>query len=246
MNQTIELLKEHVSVRSFTNRKLTQEQVEELVVSAQSASTASFLQAYTIIGIEEEEEKKKISKLAGDHAFITEGSHFFIFCADLQRHFALSKELKIDIQPTLDGIDAILVGSIDATLAAQNMTIAAESMGLGVCYIGGVRDNIEKISEILNLPEYVFPIYGLVIGYPNEKNNHKPRLPMNSIYHINEYKRDMKTDLDDYEKETTLYYSDRSNDKKDRSWGENTLRALARHPRLSMKKFLNSKGWAKR
>ncbi|HJG23416.1 MULTISPECIES: nitroreductase family protein [Enterococcus] len=77
----------------------------------------------------------------------------------MQRLHRLSQERNIDIQPMLEGVDAILAGAIDASLAAQNMTVAAESMGLGVCYIGGIRDAIVEISDLLELPEYVFPVF---------------------------------------------------------------------------------------
>lgn len=246
MNQTIETILNHVSVRSFTEQALTEEQIRQLVTAAQAASSASFQQAYSIIGVTDPELKQKIAEHAGNQPFISEGGHFFVFCADVNRHKQMAEELDMDISETIEGIDAALVGAIDATLAAQNLVIAAESMGLGVCYIGGVRDGIIKISELLDIPEYVFPVFGLVVGYPNERNDTKPRIPFEGIYHINRYNSDTKKILKQYDETTKLYYANRSESKSNRTWSKTAIGSFARHPRSFMKDFLNRKGWAKR
>lgn len=246
MNETIDLLQKHVSVRQFSDKKMSEAQVKELILSAQAASSSSFLQAYSIIGIEEEELKRKIARLAGNQPFIAEGSHFFIFCADMQRLNKLAKKRNVDIQLTLEGIDATLVGTVDASLAAQNMTIAAESMGMGVCYIGGIRDTIVEISEMLELPEYVFPIFGLVIGYPKVRNDLKPRMPITGIYHVNKYNNETDRVVDEYEEQTKNYYAHRTGGAKKHSWAESVLSSLKRLPRTETKPFLNQQGMAKK
>ncbi len=86
----------------------------------------------------------------------------------------------IDLTETLSGIDASIVGAVDASLAAQNLAIAAESMGLGICYIGGVRDAIIEITELLDLPDYVYPVFGIAVGHPIETNE-------NHGYHLKEF-----------------------------------------------------------
>lgn len=246
MNQTIETILNHVSVRSFTSQPLTENQIGQLITSAQAASTASFQQSYSIIGVTNPELKQKIAEYAGNQPFIAEGGHFFVFCADVNRHKQMAIESDMDISETIEGIDAALVGTIDATLAAQNLVIAAESMGLGVCYIGGVRDGIIKISELLDIPEYVFPVFGLVVGYPNERNDTKPRIPFEGIYHTNRYNRNTKEILKQYDETTKLYYANRSGIKSNRTWSETAIGSFARLPRTFMKDFLNGKGWAKR
>ncbi|MBM1152800.1 oxygen-insensitive NADPH nitroreductase [Enterococcus durans] len=246
MNETTELLKKHVSVRQFLDKKINEDQVKELILAAQSASSASFLQAYTIIGIEDDKLKGKIAELAGNQPFISEGSHFFVFCADLQRLHRLSQERNIDIQPMLEGVDAILAGAIDASLAAQNMTVAAESMGLGVCYIGGIRDAIVEISDLLELPEYVFPVFGLVVGYPKAKNELKPRIPMAGIYHIDKYNKDTDEISNEYEETTRRYYTNRIGNSSNKTWGDGTVNSFHRLSRMGMKDYLNKQGLAKK
>lgn len=247
MNQTIETILNHVSVRSFTNQPLTEEQIKQLVLSAQAASTASYQQAYSIIGVSDQELKEKLAKEAGNQPFIAEGGHFFVFCADLNRHKQIAEEMGIDITETIEGIDATFVGAIDASLAAQNMVIAAESMGLGVCYIGGVRDGILNISELLNIPDHVFPVYGLVVGYPKgERSELKPRLPFQAIYHENRYDNNKLDIIKDYDEATGSYYAKRSGGPIDRRWSKTAIGSLKRLPRTFIKDYLNGKGWAKR
>lgn len=143
----------------------------------------------------------------------------------------MAEDLEIDITETIEGIDAALVGAIDASLASQNLVIAAESMGLGVCYIGGVRDAIIEISELLDIPDYVFPVFGLVVGYPAKRNDHKPRIPFEGIYHTNGYNSNTKEIIKQYDETTKLYYENRSGNKQSRTWSDTAIGSLARLPR---------------
>ncbi|MFV0559668.1 MAG: oxygen-insensitive NADPH nitroreductase [Enterococcus sp.] len=247
MNKTMETQVNHVSVRSFTEQVLSEEQIKELVTVAQSASSSNFQQAYSIIDIQEQTLREQIAELAGNQPFLAKGGNLFIFCADVHRQSQLSKEQEIDIQKILGGMETTLLATIDASVAAQNMVVAAESMGLGACYIGGVRDGIVEISELLDLPEYVYPAFGLIIGYPQgEKNALKPRLPFEAVYHQNKYSQDKKELIDQYEETTKAYYEERSGKKENRTWGNSTVGSFVRKPRKFMKEFLNSKGFAKR
>ena len=91
-----------------------------------------------------------------------------------------------------------MVALIDASLAAQNAAIAAESMGMGICYIGGIRNDLEAVSELLGLPDRVIPLFGLAVGYPEGNSDVKPRLPFQAIYHEDSYQKEeekMKQDL---------------------------------------------------
>lgn len=157
----------------------------------------------------------------------------------------MSEELNIDIEQTIQGVDATIVGAVDTSLAAQNMVIAAESMDLGMCYIGGVRDGIIEISELLELPDYVYPVFGLVVGYPSEENDKKPRIPFEGIYHENKYNLDKMHIIKQYNKDTNTYYSVRSGESSDRSWAKTAISSLNRLPRTFIKDFLNKKGLSK-
>lgn len=245
MNQTLTTIRQHVSVRSFTSEKLTQDEIKTLVTTAQTASTSSYQQAYSIIGITDDEVKSKIADYAGNQSFIKRAPQLFIFVADLHRNYEVAKHLGIDLAKTVEGIDETITGAIDAALAAQNMVIAAESMGLGACYIGGVRDGIEQISTLLEIPNYAYPVFGLVIGHPKHKNDLKPRLPFEGIYTTNKYFDDESETIKKYNEATQLYYQQRSGTKSNRTWASTVMKGLYNRPRAFMKDFLNKHGLAK-
>jgi len=242
MNETIQLLLNHVSVRKFKDQKLTKEQIDLLLKSAQAASSASHEQAYSIIEVTDPEIRKQLVEPCGGQEWTTQG-HYFVFCGDFYRHQKLAKKYDTDIQDSLDSIDTLVKGVVDATLAAQNFIIAAESMGLGICVIGGVRDGIETVDKLLQLPDHVYPVFGLIVGYPDERNDSKPRLPQNAIYHQNTYETNKEEALKEYDEIIRAYYKKRN---KDRTWSKSTTEAFSKYPRLYMKKYLQRKGWAKK
>ena len=246
MNQTIETMLAHKSIRAFKNEPLTDEQVHTLVKAAQSASTSSYIQAYTIIGVKDEAKKRKIAKLAGDQSYVEKNGHFFVFCADYNRHHAAAEMHGTDITETTQTTEKFMVGLIDAALAAQNASIAAESMGLGICYIGGIRNALEEVSEVLNLPDYVVPLFGLCVGYPEQDPDVKPRLPLRNIYHVDEYEQDQdvfKDSLREYDETISSYYTDRTGGQRTGGWSSLMANKLTSPVRTYMKKFLEKKGF---
>lgn len=247
MNETIETILNHSSVRQFQDIALTEQQVMDLVKAAQAASSASFQQAYSIIGINDKLIKEEIRKFSGNQQFIVKNGHFFVFCADLYRHKKMARKIGIDNSETISGIDAVILGAVEASLAAQNMAIASESMGLGICYVGGIRDGAVGVSACLGLPSHVIPIFGFAVGYPQNKNEKKPRLPFEIVYHENTYESDsniLNDQLTQYDKIMSDYYQRRSTNKRNTNWSEHTIRKSNRHSRLFMKDFINKKGFA--
>ncbi|MFD1418289.1 NADPH-dependent oxidoreductase [Companilactobacillus keshanensis] len=244
-NKTIDKLLKHVSVRSFTDEPLSDDVVKRLVRAAQAASTASFQQSYSIIDVVDHKLREKVTKASRNQLFMNQGGRLFIFCADLNRNDRMAQNLGLDVTQTIEGSDATLAGTIDATLAAQNMVISAESMDLGVCFIGGVRDNIAEVSELLNIPEHVFPVYGLVIGHPKgQLNKIKPRLPFEAVYHQNKYLDKMDI-VKKYDERTSDYYNDRYGHETDRSWSRTAVNSLIKLPRFFIRKYLNNQNLSK-
>lgn len=246
MNETINLLQNHVSIRKFKDEELSAEQITAIIKSAQMAPTSSFMQAYSIIGIKNKETKEKLAELAGNQPYVATNGHFFVFCADYYRH-KLGAELEKYNEPlALESTEKFLVGAVDATLAAQNAVIAAESMGLGTVYIGGIRSNIEKVSTLLKLPEHVIPIVGLAVGYPDQQSSIKPRLPMENVYHVDEYEQNkgiIKDQLHNYNEIISAYYSERTNGVRADRWTEQMTNMLAAEKRVTLKSFLATKGF---
>lgn len=249
MNEVIETILNHRSVRKFKNIPLTRDQIETIVSCAQAASTSSFIQAYSIIGVTDIEKKKQLAVASGNQQYVLDNGHLFVFCADLYRHEFIGKMENADVIPTLESMEKFMVALIDAALAAQNAAIAAESMGMGICYIGGIRNHLLKVCEILELPDRVIPLFGLVVGYPDQETNKKPRLPIQHIYHENTYENDMekyKKELDEYNKVVSEYYKDRTKGKRTDTWTGQMAKMLEKRVRMYMKDFIEEKGFGKR
>ena len=246
MNQTIETILNHRSVRKFTDKELTQEQIRLLVESAQSASTSSFVQAYSIIGVKDKEKKKKLAELAGNQQYVENNGHLFVFCADLYRHTVASEMegKKESAQDSIESTEKFMVSLIDVALASQNMAIAAESLGMGICYIGGIRNNLVGVSQLLKTPDHVLPVFALVVGYPDQQTEKKPRAPFQHIYHENEYEQDVekyKQELQEYNNEITAYYQERTNGKRTDTWTAQMAANFEQKSRMYMKEFVHEK-----
>ena len=248
MNETIETILNHRSIRSFEDKLLSEEQIQTIVQCAQSASSSSYIQAYSIIGVNDPEKKAKLAEIAGPQTYVEKNGHLFIFCADLHRHIIASKMEEVNINEAIESTEIFMVGCIDAALAAQNAAIAAESMGLGICYIGGIRNNLTEVAELLHIPNKVIPLFGLVVGYPKNYSAQKPRLPMENVYHENEYLNDESTfenQLKDYNEVISNYYQVTTNGARKDTWTTQVTNMLSKKSRLYMKDFIEKQGLKK-
>lgn len=249
MNQTIETLLSHRSIRKFEDRALSGEQIRTIVESAQAASTSSFIQAYSIIGVKNPETKKKLAELAGNQPYVEENGHFFVFCADLHRHDVLAEMEGVTIDESLESTEKFMVAVIDAALAAQNAVIAAESMGLGAVYIGGLRNSLKEVSELLKTPQRVLPLFGLAVGYPAQNPDKKPRIHFEHVYHEDVYETDenvYKKELKEYNELISEYYRERTSGKRSDTWTGQMASMLSKPTRMYMKEFTETKGFNKR
>jgi FMN reductase (NADPH) len=241
MNQVIETMLQHRSVRRFKDKTLDREQIELIVKSAQAASTSSFIQAYSIIGITDNQKKQQLAELAGNQTYVAANGHFFVFCADLHRHHVIGELENADLKDSIESTEKFMVALIDAALAAQNASIAAESMGLGICYIGGIRNDLEAVKELLKTPEHVVPLFGLAVGYPDQETDLKPRLPLEHVYMENEYEQDhnkFAAQLEEYNKITSDYYRERTGGKREDTWTDQMAKMLGRKSRMYMREFV--------
>ncbi len=188
-NDSLKTLLSHRSVRSYLSDPLPPGTLEWLVAAAQSAASSANLQTWSVVAIEDQERKEELFKLANNQAPVKQAPLFLVWLADLARlaHLADSRGLPHD---TLEYLELFVKATVDASLAAQNATLAAESLGLGTLYIGALRNNTREVAALLNLPSFVFPVFGLCVGYPNPETQAaiKPRLPQSAILHRETYK----------------------------------------------------------
>jgi FMN reductase (NADPH) len=246
LNPVIDTILNHRSIRKFEDRPLPKEQIETLLKCAQAASTSSFIQAYSIIGVENKETKGRLAELAGNQSYVETNGHLFVFCADLHRHEVIASMENQDLTTSLQSTEKFMVGLIDASLAAQNAFLAAESLGLGACYIGGIRNNLDAVCDLLHIPTRVIPLFGMVVGYPLQQTDKKPRLPVQHVYHQEMYQQDSaiyEQQLQEYNKLISTYYHDRTQGKRNDTWTEQMAKMLNTPKRMYMKEFVEKKGF---
>jgi nitroreductase len=188
MNETIDTLLQHRSVRAYTDQPLAPNTLELLIAAAQSASTSSNLQTWSVVAVEDPARKQRLSELAGKQAFINSAPLFLVWIADLARMQTLGDKHEKPYG-SLNYFEMMLVATIDSTLAAQNAAIAAESLGLGTVYIGAIRNNPEGVAQELGLPPRAFATFGMCVGHADlaQLSAIKPRLPQASVLHKEQY-----------------------------------------------------------
>ena len=248
INKTIETILNHRSIRQFTDKKLTDEQIHTIVLAAQQASTSSYVMAYTIIGITDSSIKAKLSAISRQ-SYVEDNGHLFVFCADLHRISQQAPEKdQLSMQESLESTEQFIVSTIDTALAAQNAAIAAESMGLGICYIGSLRNNIQAVNDILELPELVIPLFGMTIGYPDQQPEVKPRLPLDVIYHQNKYSYGEKEKelLIDFNEQVNDYYKNRNQNERVDTWSEQMIRKYETPIRMDVTQYVKEKRFNRR
>lgn len=184
MTETIELMKAHKSVRRFKEQALPQEDLTEILTAAQMASSWKNFQSYSVIVVRSQEKKDALYELVPQEA-IRQSAVFLLFVGDLNRAEKGAQLHTDTFQP--QGVEGLLISSVDAALAGQNALLAAESLGYGGVIIGLVRYKSEEVAELFNLPDYTYPVFGMALGLPNEEHEVKPRLPLNQVVFEEEY-----------------------------------------------------------
>jgi FMN reductase (NADPH) len=237
MNETIKLLQRHQSIRKFKQTPISAEQIEAIILSAQMASTSSNVQAYSVIGVEDPSLKKELAVLTGNQAYVEQCPLFLVWCADMYR---LREACQLqNTEMVHETAENFIVATVDCALAAQNAAIAAESMGLGIVYIGGIRNRPKEVTQLLNIPDLVYPVFGMCVGVPDQNPGIRPRLGTRAIYHTNQYdKEKMKEEIEKYDVITHEYYLKRTKGKRDTVWSKEMADKYRQPFRAHMRSFL--------
>src|ERR1700722_13820197 len=187
-NDVIATLLSHRSVRGFRPDALPAGTLETLVAAAQSASTSSNLQTWSVVSVTDPDKKAALAKIANGQKHIEQCPLFLVWLADVSRNERLGVEEGVTLE-TSPHFETFLVAAIDAALAAQNATVAAESLGLSMVYIGALRNNPQEVARIVGLPSGAFGVFGMCIGYASTAaaSEVKPRLPQDVVLHHDTY-----------------------------------------------------------
>ncbi len=206
VNETIRVIHNRKSVRAFQDKPIDRDIVDVIIGAAMRAPTAGNMMLYSIVEIADQTIKEKLAQSCDNQPFIAKAPLVLLFLADYQRWFdffiASGVEAYCEAQGKklrYPGEGDLLLACCDALIAAQTAVIAAESLGLGSCYIGDIMENYEYHKELLGLPQYAFPITLLCLGYPTAKAAARKltsRFPQENIHFVNRYERLDKPALD--------------------------------------------------
>jgi FMN reductase (NADPH) len=244
MNETIELMLNHRSIRKFTEQAVSEEQLHTIIAAAQRASSSSNVQAYSVIRMSDSDKREKLAELTGNQRHVADSPLFLVWCADLYRNrLAFSLHDNPD-HAYLSTAENMIVATVDVALAGQNAALAAESMGMGIVFIGGIRNQIRAVTELLELPEWVYPVFGMCIGYADQDVGTKPRLPLEAVLHYDKYDASQLSDLlDSYDHTMSEYMFQRTKGKVNRTWTEDMKNKFASPSRMHMKSYLEEQGF---
>ncbi|MBU5857012.1 oxygen-insensitive NADPH nitroreductase, partial [Vibrio cholerae O1] len=179
MNPVIDTILSHRSIRAFTQEPISATQLETIIASGIAASSSSLLQVISVIRVTDGSMREQLAEFAGNQAYVASAAEFLVFCIDYQRHYALNPNVKPEF------MELTLIGAVDAGIMAQNCLLAAESMGLGGVYIGGLRNSPNEVDALLNLPPYTAVLFGMCLGHPAQEPELKPCLAPKVILHEN-------------------------------------------------------------
>jgi nitroreductase len=242
MNEVTRLLQSHRSIRKFTGQTVSDDQVAEIIRCGQAAATSSNLQATTVIRVRDGEKRARIAELAGGQGYVASAGAFLVFCADLHRAKLACEMQGGTFAPGMT--EHFLLATVDVALAAQNCAVAAESMGLGICYIGGIRNAPQAVTELLELPEFVYPVFGMCLGHPDQDPEVKPRLPLAVVLKEDSYQDpDALDGIRAYDEELRAYYRTRTGGTKDSCWSAEMKALVGREARPHMRGFLAGRGF---
>ncbi len=243
MTSAIELLKSHRSIRSFTSRSVDDSVFNEIISAAQATASSSFIQACTVIRVRNSATREKLATIAGGQSYVASAPVFAVFCADLARAELCCQMNDKTMMAGL--VEQFIIATVDVALMAQSAVIAAESLGLGICYIGAMRNDPEAVSNLLELPHQVYPVFGLCMGYPDSDAECKPRLPLAITLKEETYNQsgDLAA-ISDYDATMKSYYASRASNQKSTGWSEQMAGLMTREARPHMLEYLRSRGFA--
>jgi FMN reductase [NAD(P)H] len=205
MNETIRQIQDHRSIRNFLDKEVSEEIIDEILMTAQSMPNSINGQQTSVIVVKDKARKAEIAKLAGGQKWIDDAPVFFVFIADFYKT-DLAAQKNDRKQIAQESVEGILAGTVDVGLNLGAAIIAAESLGLGIVPIGGVRKSPDELIALLELPLDTFPIAGLALGYPVDHSHKKPRLPLDTFRHDETYHTEnLKKAIDTYDEKMTDY-----------------------------------------
>ncbi len=239
----MQTLKDHVSIREFIDKPIEDDLLMELIDTARRSPTSSNMQAYSFVVIRDRQRIKHIASLAGNQKWIENAAAFIAICADTYR---LQKAAEIHEKNLAKNFENFLVSSVDAALVGMSLSLAAESVGLGTTMVGGIRNRPIEVARFLELPEGVYVVFGLAIGWPDWQRvkPKKPRLPQEAVTHQETYSaKGLEKHIEDYDHVLYDYYTMTGRKSPKAAWSGIIARRFSEGRRPHLKKDLEELGF---
>ena len=198
----------HRSIRTYTDEAMPDADLKTAFEAAQYAATSANIQVYSAIRVTNQESLNELVTLTGGQEKVAQCGTFLVICGDMRRHRLLASEADRECR---ENLESFLLCTVDASLFAQNLALAVESMGWGTCFIGGLRNDLAGVGRLLALPPGVYPLFGLCIGRADESPWKRPRLPLEAVLFDDRYPSDddMLNLMKAYDDDMAAYYEQR-------------------------------------
>jgi FMN reductase [NAD(P)H] len=246
MNKTIETILNHRSIRQYLDKEIPDETLDSILKSMQAMPTSINGQQVSVIVIKDKATREKFAEISGGQSWIAQAPVFLVFIADFYKSYLAGKKTGKE-QVIHESTEGSIVGTFDGGLAMGAAIIAAESLGLGIVPIGGIRRDPQAVIDLLELPKYTYPLAGLCIGYPENPSRQKPRLPKPTFIHEEKYnKEQLEEHIDEYDEIMKPYLKEIGREE-EKNWTERTAGVYKHvyfplvHPTMKSQGFLNDK-----
>lgn len=241
MNETLRLLQRHCSDRSFTDEPVTEEDLAQIVEAARSAPTSINTQEVSLVVVRDAARRAKIAEYSTSNPWIAKAPVFIVIVLDLYKT-SVGVKMAGKEQVIHETLEGVLAGTIDVGITLATLMAAARSLGLGVVPIGGIRSCPQEIVDLLDLPRRTFPLVGVCMGHIDKPAHQKPRLPVETFRHNEQYHPELlQAGIEAYDKTLVEYWKQigRTDGK---SWSVNTAVPYSRNYRPHMKAMMDKQG----
>lgn len=196
-----DVINNHRSIRRYKPDPVPDDLLDRALAAGLRASSSGNMQTWSVIVTRDRELRERLFDPHMEQEMVLDAPILLTFCADFRR---MRHWLRLNDAPdNFDNFMSFMIGAIDATLAAQNVALAAESQGLGICFMGSTLANCDRIGDALHLPPGVVPVVGYSVGWPDENPAPRDRLPLDAVVHRETYHNYSDDDI-------TALYADRN------------------------------------
>ena len=250
-NKTLTDILDRKSCRKFKSDSIEKDLLNMLFATAFSSPSKSDLQQVSVIRVADKAKQQRIAELSSKTTWAAQAPEFMVWCGDSRRIRRVCEWRGHAFAN--DHLDAFMNAAVDTGITMQTFIIAAESVGLGCCPVSEIRDHINELSAELELPDWVFPVAGLCVGWPAEDNTVSMRLPLDITVHSNQYDDsgllDRVAEYDQRRESVEQTPNDQQRDvarfgvSSDYGWSENRTRQYATPARIDFGEYIRKQGF---